>query len=120
MWVYLWIGQFTLEPVGSDLTETGEYRIWVDEVFTFAVKPAQFKLQLPTAEHPRTFRIIPEKLVPESNQQVIMGALIGCVLALCVALLLYYLRRDPNGAKKLLLSFMRTEAKMAANMAERK
>ena len=41
-------------------------------------------------------------------EQVIMGVSAGVVCALCVAILIYLVRKDPARAQKILFSFVRT------------
>ena len=43
------------------------------------------------------------------HNQVIQGVCIGVALALCVAILIYLVRKDPKRAKKILFSFIRTQ-----------
>ena len=45
---------------------------------------------------------------PNVDLQVILGAAIGVVLAVCVGLLLFLLRKHPKKFKKVFVSFMRT------------
>ena len=40
-------------------------------------------------------------------EQVIMGVSVGVVCALCIAILIYLVRKDPARAKKILFSFIR-------------
>ena len=47
---------------------------------------------------------------------MVLGASVGAVAAICIALLIYLIRRNPQRAKRLLLSFLRVEARMVANM----
>jgi hypothetical protein len=47
---------------------------------------------------------------------MVLGATVGAVAAICIALLIYLIRRNPQRAKRLLLSFLRVEARMVANM----
>ena len=46
--------------------------------------------------------------------KTILGVGIGLAFALCVVLLLVYIRRNPSSAKRILKSFMNKEAKMVA------
>ena len=48
--------------------------------------------------------------------QVIMGASLGVVLALCVGLLLFLARKNPKRIKKLFYSFVRTEIQLGINL----
>lgn len=48
-----------------------------------------------------------------TNLQIILGACMGVVLASCLVLLGYLGRRNPAKIKKIFLSFMRTEVKLA-------
>ena len=47
-----------------------------------------------------------------SSLTLIYGISIGAVLALCVGLLLYLVRKNPKRAKKIFLSFLRHEVKV--------
>ena len=48
------------------------------------------------------------KLKSETRLQVVMGVCIGAVLAICVGILAFLVRRNPKKAKTIALSFMRT------------
>ena len=47
---------------------------------------------------------------------IVLGAAVGTVAAICIALLIYLILRNPQRAKRLLLSFLRVEARMVAKM----
>ena len=51
-----------------------------------------------------------------SAQRVVMGALVGVVLALCVGLLLFLARKNPRRIKKIFFSFLRTEVRLGLNV----
>jgi hypothetical protein len=53
------------------------------------------------------------KEVHRTNLMLTMGLGIGAVLALCVIMLLVLIRKHPSRAKKIFLSFMRGEVKLA-------
>ena len=42
---------------------------------------------------------------------VVMGGAFGCVLALCVALLLHYARKNRNKVRKMVVNFLSTEVR---------
>ena len=49
----------------------------------------------------------------QTNLKIVLATAVGIVLALCVGLLLFFIRKHPEGARKLFFSFIRTEAKLA-------
>ena len=52
-----------------------------------------------------------------TNTNIILGVLMAVALVLCLIVLLYHIRRNPKKAQKLLLSFLRTEIKIAVSIA---
>ena len=82
----------------TELEQTGVYKIWISEVFNYAVTNSSTKpRRLPTKEYPLTFTVVNSDTV---DLNVILGGLVGAVLAACVALLLFYVRKRPQQAMK--------------------
>ena len=77
-------------------------QVWISGAFGFTVKALSRleakRLLLPTAAHPKTFNIV------ETNLNVVLAGLIGGVLALCAAWLLYLIKTRKKGIKKLILA----------------
>ena len=102
----------------------GEYKLWLSAVFSFSVTQSMSAPSLPTVNQPLKFEVqCPKGHVldlsetgcteAEMDSYRAMGITIGCILALCVGLLLFYLRRHRHAAKGILLSFIRLEVRMA-------
>ena len=104
---------FSCQIPSSHTSAVGIYKLWVSEVFTYTVLPSVHALAMPTAEHPMQLHIV---AVKETDLNLVLGGLIGGVLTLCIGLLLFYIRRNPKQAKKLFISFLGKEAKMALKM----
>ena len=47
------------------------------------------------------------------NTSIILGACIGGVCALSIVLMLYYIQKYPDNAKRILVGFLRQELRMA-------
>ena len=75
-------------------------------MFGFYVNTSAPRLQLPTKKFPLEFSVIETK----TNLNVAMGIGVGVVLALCVSLLLWLIKSNSRKAKKIFLSFMRTNS----------
>ena len=56
---------------------------------------------------------IPTPHGTQTNLEIVLATAVGIVLALCVGLLLFFIRKHPEGARKLFFSFIRTEVKLA-------
>ena len=91
-------GDFYVDIPSTDLTSPGIYKIWISEVFEYAVTNSSTKpQQLPTEAHPLTFLVVD---LQSQNQDtldlnVILGGLVGAVAAACVGLLLCHVRKHP-------------------------
>ena len=91
-------GDFYVDIPSTALTSPGIYKIWISEVFEYAVTNSSTKPQrLPTKAHPLTFLVVD---LQSQNQDtldlnVILGGLVGAVAAACVGLLLCHVRKHP-------------------------
>ena len=59
---------------------------------------------------------IPVPIETKAELQVIMAVSISTVLALCVMLLIFLVRKNPKKFRKIFVNFMRTEVKMALTL----
>ena len=56
---------------------------------------------------------IPTPHETQTNLNIVLATAVGVVLALCVAIFLFFIRKHPARAQKLFFSFVRTEVKLA-------
>ena len=95
--------RFECEFTGLELSQVGDYHIWLHKVFTYLVLPTQSKLVLPTREHPHRLTV-----ASSHHLSVILGGLVGVVAAACAVLLLFYIKRHPQKVMKVCCHYSST------------
>ena len=100
-------GDFYVDIPSTDLTSPGIYKIWISEVFEYAVTNSSTKPQrLPTKSYPLTFLVVTEVDETKDTVKVVSGIFAGLLFTSLICGVIYWARKNRARAQKMAMSFL--------------